>query len=88
MPENERNVVMSLLNDLLHHKAKQKWNRIINIVSVEQRLIYKQCYNSNAKKIEMLMKLEPYIILELFLNFSDSEPLYSYYPYSYREGNV
>ena len=30
------------------------------------------------------MKLEPCIILKLFLNFSDSEPEYSYKLYSYK----
>ena len=30
------------------------------------------------------MKLEPRIILKLFLNFSDSEPEYSYKLYSYK----
>ena len=34
------------------------------------------------------MKLEPFIILKLFLNFSDSEPLYSYKLYSYKKSSV
>ena len=36
------------------------------------------------KKFQVLMKIEPYIILKLFLNFSDSEPKCSYNLYSYK----
>ena len=32
------------------------------------------------------MMLEPCIILKFFLTSSDSEPEYSYKPYSYKEG--
>ena len=31
---------------LLHDKAKKKWNRIINIVSLEQKLVYVQYSNA------------------------------------------
>ena len=34
------------------------------------------------------MKLEPHIILKLFLTFSDYEPQYSYKLYSYKQKNV
>ena len=57
-------------------------NRITNIVLIVTKLIYKQQYSSNTKKILALMKVESCIILKLFLNFSDSEPGYSYKLYS------
>ena len=42
----------------------------------------------NAQKFQVLMKLEPRIILKLFLNFSDSEPLHSYKLYFYKRKSV
>ena len=52
-------------------------------------LIYKYYYNlyccSYTQKFQVLMKLESCIILQLFFNFSDSEPEYSYKVYSYKK---
>ena len=59
---------------LLHHKAKQKCNRIKNIVSVEQTLIYKQQKNSNIKIFSVLIKHELCTNLKLVLNLSHSDP--------------
>ena len=37
-------------------------------------------------KISVLMKFEPYIILKLFLNLSNSDPYYSYRLCFYKKG--
>ena len=50
-----------------------------------QKYIWKQYYNCDTKNSYVLMKLEPRIILRLFLNFSDFEPQYSYELYSYKK---
>ena len=49
-----------------------------------RKLIYKQSYSSNTQELKVLMKLEPCIIIELFLSFNDSEPEYSYTPFSFK----
>jgi len=76
--------LQSYLTVLLHHKANERRNRMINITSIVETLIYKQHCNSNAQRFKVLMKLEPCIILKLFLNFSHSESLYSYNLHSYK----
>ena len=62
------------VNILFHHEENEKSHRIINIVSIVQKLIYKHDYKSNVQKFQVLMKLEICHILQLFLNFRDSEP--------------
>ena len=62
--ENQRIIFKSLLMSSLYHKAKQRWSRRTNILSIVKKLIH-----NNS-----LMKLELCIIFQLFLNFSDSEP--------------
>ena len=45
----------------------QQVDRVIDIVSMVEMLIYKQYYNSNTQKFYVLIKLKPCIILKLFL---------------------
>ena len=47
-------------------------------------MIQKPYYDSKTQKFLVLLKLEPYISLKLFLNFSDSGSQYSYKLY-YRD---
>ena len=51
-----------------------------------KRLIYKQCYSPNTQKFQVLMNLEPCIILKLFLKLNDFELEYSCNLYSYKKG--
>ena len=66
---------------LLHHKTKQERNRRINFASILQNTPESNIITKI--KILVLMKLEPCIFLELFINFSDFEPQNSYKFYSY-----
>jgi len=66
---------------LLHHKAKQKWNRILSIASIVQN------YSTNSittRIFELYTRLEFYSIIKSFLNVSNSELQYSYKRYSYK----
>ena len=60
--------MQTFVDVLLRHKANQKRNRIINIVSIVQTIIYKYYCNSNAQKLQVSMKLEPCTTRKSFLN--------------------
>ena len=53
--------IQILVDVLLLHKTQQTWNKM-NILSIVQKLIFKQYYN-----LKILKKLEPRIILKLLL---------------------
>ena len=64
--QNQRKILKFLLMSSL-----QRWNRIINIVLIVQKSIYKQYHNT---RIHQNSKSSCSLSLALFLNFSDSEP--------------
>ena len=51
-----------IVDVLFRHDAKQKWNRIINIISLGEELVEKQYFNTNIQNIQVLKKLEACII--------------------------
>ena len=57
---------------MLHYIGKV--SKSLYFVSIVQKYILKQHNNRDTKNSNVLMKLEPFIILKLFLNFSDFEP--------------
>ena len=98
-PENQMIIVKSLLMSHLVIKQNKSGQNIKyqisnNRYSIKSGKISLQAVlcKSNTKKLQVLIKREPCIILKLFLDFSDSEPAYSYrrkyykyYKYKYRK---
>ena len=80
-PNNFRNIFQSFL--MFYYIIKL--SKSLYFVSIIQKYIWKQYYNQDTKNSVFFMKLQPRIILKLFLNFKDSGPQYSYKLYSHRK---
>ena len=83
-PKNLRKIFQSLLMFCYFIKLNESSYFELIMQSTPEGIIIPRL----QKITYVLIKLEPHIILELFLNFSDCEPQYSYKLYSFKKGRM